>query len=92
MLNIKKIKLKGKITVQPKLINWSNLYLGKIALKIIKTKVNKIVFIIKNKGDLNPKKNQPPKNKELLNKDINIIFAYSPKKKNAKVIAEYSTL
>ena len=92
MLNIKKIKLKGKITVQPKLINWSNLYLGKIALKMIKIKVNKIVLIIKNNADLILKKNQPPKNKVLLNNDIKIILAYSPIKKNAKPTEAYSTL
>jgi len=36
--------------------------------------------------------NQPPKNNSVNSIDINIICAYSAKKKLAKVIAEYSTL
>jgi hypothetical protein len=36
--------------------------------------------------------NHPPKNKMTLNELIINIFAYSPKEKRAKPIAEYSTL
>lgn len=36
--------------------------------------------------------NQPPKNKIEENVLIKSMFAYSPKKKRANVIAEYSTL
>ena len=36
--------------------------------------------------------NQPPKNKIEIKALINNILAYSPKKNNANVIAEYSTL
>lgn len=36
--------------------------------------------------------NQPPKNSSVNSIDMNIICAYSAKKKLAKVIAEYSTL
>jgi hypothetical protein len=36
--------------------------------------------------------NQPPKNNVEAKALINSIFAYSPKKNRAKVIAEYSTL
>ena len=36
--------------------------------------------------------NQPPKNKIADKALINNIFEYSPKKNNAKVIAEYSSL
>lgn len=35
---------------------------------------------------------QPPKKRIVFNDDIKIMFAYSPKEKSAKPIAEYSTL
>ena len=34
---------------------------------------------------------QPPKNSTVVMADIKIILAYSPKKKSAKLIDEYST-
>jgi len=43
-------------------------------------------------GKIFIKGNQPPKKRIAENVLINSIFAYSPKKNNAKVIAEYSTL
>lgn len=36
--------------------------------------------------------NQPPKNKIIINDDINKILAYSAKKKNTKPTEAYSTL
>jgi hypothetical protein len=44
------------------------------------------------KGKKSKGGNQPPKNNNTVNKLINIIFAYSAIKNNAKVIPEYSTL
>jgi hypothetical protein len=43
-------------------------------------------------GNILKNGNQPPKKNKLHSKLIKIIFEYSPKKNNAKVIAEYSTL
>lgn len=44
------------------------------------------------KGAMSKGGNQPPKNNTAVNNDINIMCAYSARKNNAKVIAEYSTL
>ena len=90
---------KGKKIFQPNLINWSYLYLGKAALTQTKTKRTPVVFKpnqrkpgirlkkIKSIGD-----NQPPRKYIVTVVDIKIIFAYSPRKKRAKPIAEYSVL
>jgi hypothetical protein len=64
------------------------LYLGNVALVIIK-KITPNIILKLNKKLYG---NQPPKNK--IDKSILIksILAYSPRKKKAKVIAEYSIL
>lgn len=90
---------KGKITFQPKIINWSKRYLGRVARTHIKVNITIITF---NENQIHPgiqyKKlisnigNHPPKNKITNNEDIKIILEYSAKKKKAKVIDEYSTL
>ena len=81
--------VKGSNTFQPNLINWSYLYLGKIALattnKITKKQIFKLIqkepgkkfkkFKLKGKGA-----NQPPKNKILVRVLIKSILPYSPKK------------
>jgi hypothetical protein len=88
-------------------INWSNLNLGKFALTKINIKAIKIVFNenIKTQTKLFNNilvgkiqiylmiKKLPPDKKKITNKlDISKILAYSPKKKAANRIAEYSTL
>lgn len=55
-------------------------------------KLNQKVLGNKQNKKLSITGNQPPKNKTEEKALINNIFAYSPKKKRAKVIAEYSTL
>jgi len=80
-------------------INWSYLYLGKVALVTIKKIIPKAIFKpnqklpgIWFKGNKAIGDNQPPKNNIETKALIKSIFAYSPKKNKAKVIAEYSTL
>ena len=98
--NKKKPQDIGKIFFQHKSINWSNLYLGNIALTIInwqatninlnikkkETPIKKVKFLKKKKG------NQPPKKKITNIAEFNNILVYSPKKNKAKFIAEYSKL
>ena len=97
-------KTRGKNIFQPMYINWSNRNLGKFALKKINKNVIIIVFIENTKTHIVAtkivdgkihfnKKKFPPERKKITNKeDINKIFAYSPRKKAANMIAEYSTL
>ena len=60
---------------------------------IIKRNKKKVIFTANNKVWLKPKQpSQPPKNNKEVKQLIKIIFAYSPKKNNAKAIEEYSTL
>jgi len=88
-------------------INWSNRNLGKFALTKIKKKVIPIDLIAKikthpvefiavlNNVPVNcfvTKQLPPPKKKITHKLDISKILAYSPKKKAANIIAEYSTL
>ena len=90
---------KGKKIFQPNLINWSYLYLGKAALTQTNTKRTIVVF---RPNQINPGiklkrikfigESQPPRKYMVTVVDIRIIFAYSPKKKRAKPIAEYSVL
>jgi len=66
-----------------------------VALIKIKTKQIKIVFICNQNAPIKGISkigNHPPKNKIEYNVDINRIFPYSPKKKKAKIIEEYSKL
>ena len=44
------------------------------------------------KGKTSTGGNQPPKKRVAINELINNMLAYSPKKNNAKVMEEYSTL
>ena len=80
-------------------INWSYLYLGKVALVTMKKITPKIIFKLNHKLQGKTLKrykllkgNHPPKNKIETKALIKSILAYSPKKNKAKVIAEYSTL
>lgn len=90
---------KGKNTFQPSLINWSYLYLGKVALIHKKQNNKKQIFIMNHKipGIIfsasipNGGKYPPMKNITVIAL-TRIIFAYSPKKNKAKLMEEYSTL
>jgi len=80
-------------------INWSYLYLGKVARVTIKNITPSAIFKLnhtlpgrKVKGNRSIGGNHPPKNNVDTKALIKSIFAYSPKKNKAKVIAEYSTL
>lgn len=80
-------------------INWSYLYLGKVARVTIKNitpsaifKLNHILPGRKLRGNMSIIGHHPPKNNIDTKALIKSIFAYSPKKNKAKVIAEYSTL
>lgn len=80
-------------------INWSYLYLGKVARVTIKKITPKATFKLNQKllgrnvkGNRSIIGNQPPKNKIETKALIKSILAYSPRKNKAKVIAEYSTL
>ncbi len=101
----KKPKTSGKKIFQPIYINWSNRNLGKFALTKINKNVIIIVLIEKTRTHTVDSikipsgkiycnnKEFPPERKKITNKeDINKIFAYSPKKNAANIIAEYSTL
>lgn len=104
LIKIPAVKMKypsvnGKKHLQPRYINWSYLYLGKVALVTIKKVAPTIIFRLSHNVlgiKLNKKLliigNHPPKNKIAEKVLINSMFAYSPKKKRANVIAEYSTL
>jgi hypothetical protein len=102
-----KLKLKGKNTFHPIYINWSKRNLGKFALIKIKIKVVKITFRDKEKVYSKLLLNipspleywvlyistDPPPKKKITNRlDISKMLEYSPKKKPAKAIPEYSTL
>jgi hypothetical protein len=88
----KKPKENGKNTFHPITINWSNLYRGTFArTNINQNAINTILIEKINSGKI-PKKPQPPKNKITKRADIRNIFEYSPKKKAANNIPEYSTL
>ena len=88
----------GKKTFHPKRISWSYLYLGYATRAHIKKNKTSAVF---KANHINPgtRENipksmggyQPPRNRRLVRAHINSIFALSPKKNNAKPIAEYST-
>jgi Holliday junction resolvase RusA-like endonuclease len=89
----------GRKIFQPSRINWSYLYLGKAARTQTKRNKKQTVFNPNqnNPGTHSKKTNeigesQPPRKKMTHNVLITIIFAYSPKKKRAKPIDEYSTL
>ena len=80
-------------------INWSYLYLGKVARVTTKKMTPKAIFKLnhtlpgnKVRGNILIIGNQPPKNSTETKALIKSIWAYSPKKNKAKVIAEYSTL
>ena len=97
--NIKYPKDKGRKLFQPIYISWSYLYLGRVALVTIKKTTPIISFKLNHKllGKLFKKEkllrgNHPPRNNMETKALIKSIFAYSPKKNKAKVIAEYSTL
>ena len=55
-------------------------------------KLNQTLPGRKENGNISIKGNQPPKNNVDIKALIKSIFAYSPKKNKANVIAEYSTL
>lgn len=89
----------GRKLFHPMYINWSYLYLGKVARVTIKNmtpsttfKLNHMLPGNKTKGNIVTIGSQPPKNSVDTKALIKSILAYSPKKNKAKVIAEYSTL
>ena len=90
-------KDKGWNTFQPKRINWSYLYLGKVPLTQIKRNKIKIIFIVNQntpgkafKGKISNGGNHPPKNNITVNELIKIILAYSARKNKTKDAEEYS--
>lgn len=88
---IRKANDNGKNTFHPKRINWSYLYLGYATRAHIKKNKTKAVL---NPNDIKPGKrgaHQPPKNKREVRQHMNKMFALSPRKNNAKPMAEYST-
>lgn len=102
-----KPSVNGKKIFQPICINWSNLNRGKLALTKINKNVTTIdlkvkVIIHQKEFSTIPNKELfvclvikkwPPPKKKITNKlDINKILAYSPKKKAANRMPEYSTL
>jgi len=98
-VNNKYPKDKGRKLFQPIYINWSYLYLGKVALVTMKKITPIMIFRLNHKLSGNIFKrnkllsgNHPPKNKIETKALIKSMLAYSPKKNKAKVIAEYSTL
>ena len=89
--------VKGNKHFQPKIINWSNLNLGKVDLTQIKLKIIKKTFNAKWNvlgiiNDRYGKGNHPPKKTITIKKLIKIMLEYSAKKNKAKLIEEYSTL
>ena len=85
-------------TFQPSIINWSNRYRGNAARTQINPNNTSVTLIPSQTGPgkiPNPKGNNeyhPPKKQIAVRALIIIIFAYSPRKNNAKPIEEYSTL
>lgn len=84
-------KDKGRNTFQPKRINWSYLYLGKVPLTQIKRNKIKIIFIVNQNtpgkafnGKISNGGNHPPKNSITVIELINIILAYSARKNKTK--------
>lgn len=84
-------------------IHLSNRYRGKVALiKINKNVIHKLlnakrklsikICKFKFKYSKKSKKNQPPRNKQVVTLDIIKMFEYSAKNNNAKKKDEYSTL
>ena len=80
-------------------MSWSYRYLGKAARVKIKNTTPKIILRESQKlpgkmfkGKTLNNGNHPPKNNIEENVLIKSILAYSPKKKRANVIAEYSTI
>ena len=77
-------------------ISWSYLYRGKAALVKIKKTTPKTILSesqkLPGKKKISSNGNHPPKNRIEEKTLIKSMLAYSPKKNNAKVIAEYSTL
>jgi hypothetical protein len=92
-------KVSGRKHFHPIFISWSYLYLGKPALANIKNITPIIILMLSQKlpgkelnGNTSKGGSQPPKNSKVANVLINNMLAYSPRKKSANVIAEYSTL
>lgn len=92
-------KESGRKLFHPIYINWSYLYLGKVARVTIKNVTPRATFILNQtlpgkrvKGTRLITGNHPPKNKVDTKALIKSMLAYSPKKNKAKVMAEYSTL
>ena len=90
-------KDKGRNTFQPKRINWSYLYLGKVPLTQMKRnkinitfKVNQKKPCIKLKGKISKGGSQPPKNNITVIELIRIMLAYSAKKNKTNDPEEYS--
>ena len=89
----------GIIIFQDNDINWSYLYLGKVALTQINKNTIKI-NLLKNQNQPGTKYNKvmfkggnhPPKKRHTVKLDINKIEEYSAKKNKTKPTAEYSTL
>lgn len=96
-LNIKNAKDTGNNTFQPKFINWSYLYLGKLALINTNKKLTTHILILKlilagKKSKKLKKGNQPPQKRFIHKPDISNILAYSLIKNRAKTNEEYSVL
>ena len=92
-------KEKGNNTFQPRRISWSYLYRGKAArVHIKKNKKTMTLSAYHNAPGIQCNSikfaggNQPPQKRQVHKLLMIIMLAYSPKKKRAKPIEEYSTL
>ena len=92
-------KVSGRKHFHPMFISWSYLYLGRPALANMKNITPAIILMLNQKlpgkilnGDTSKGGSQPPKNSKVANVLISNMLAYSPRKKSANVMAEYSTL
>jgi len=89
---INKFKIdNGKRNFHPYDINWSYLKRGNEARSKMKI-IMKANILIKNQTTGGRKSNpsHPPKNKAVINDEINVIPKYSPTKNNPNFIPEYS--
>ena len=87
--NKKQPKDNGRKLFQPMYINWSYLYLGKVARVTMKKTTPRAIFKLnqtlpgrKEKGGKSTIGSQPPKNKRETNALIKSMLAYSPRKNN----------
>ena len=80
----------GSNTFQPKLINWSYLNLGKVALSQMKNRRNMSIYMRNHTTGARNGPCHPPKNSVVARAETLIILPYSPRKNMANFMDEYS--